>query len=376
MDGIEQAHGERALFRAVSAWGVESVHDDLAVLDEPAFHALVVTFEGRVTAARLRHVVHHEDRAWAGALEARLGSDEPDHQASTVAQGAWSTSLDRGAYERGVAAIRDDIARGRVYQVNLCRVLERDGADGAERDDLDRLFADLLVDNPAPYACRIDVEGHVDIASASPELFLAREGSALTSAPIKGTASTLERMLAKDATENIMITDLVRNDLQRVCRPGTVSVDGLLEAQHHPGLVHLVSTVRGQMRDGVRWPEVFDATFPPGSVSGAPKSSALDVIAELETAPRGPYCGAIGWVDGTTGQAELAVAIRTFWRENGREIHRNESASGPIVSGGVSFGAGAGITWDSDPGTEWHETELKARRLLGIADGRHTGRNA
>ena len=148
-----------------------------------------------------------------------------------------------------------------------------------------------------------------------------------------------------------MIVDLVRNDLGRVCSTGTVTVPGLLEVESHPGLVHLVSTVAGDLRPGTTWPQILAATFPPGSVTGAPKLAALDIIRALEAGPRGPYCGAFGWVDADAGTAELAVAIRTFWRE--------DTDSGPLLA----FGTGAGITWDSDARAEWRETMLKAARL-------------
>src|SRR5690606_10445443 len=126
-----------------------------------------------------------------------------------------------------------------------------------------------------------------------------------------------EGFLAKDHAENVMIVDLVRNDLGRVCEWGSVEVPALCEVEHHPGLVHLVSTVQGRLRAGVGWAELLDATFPPGSVTGAPKLAALDVIAALEPVPRGPYCGAIGWVDGDAGAGDLNVAIRTFWFDGG-----------------------------------------------------------
>ncbi len=115
--------------------------------------------------------------------------------------------------------------------------------------------------------------------------------------------------------------------------------------------MHLVSTVTALLADGHGWSELLAATFPPGSVTGAPKSSALRIIGELEPAPRGPYCGAIGWVDADRGRGELAVGIRTFW----------------VRDGELRFGTGAGITWGSDPGREWAETELKAARLIGLA---------
>ncbi|MGH8829295.1 MAG: chorismate-binding protein, partial [Jiangellaceae bacterium] len=145
--------------------------------------------------------------------------------------------------------------------------------------------------------------------------------------------------------------DLVRNDLSRVCEPGTVAVDGLLTVETYPGLVHLVSTITGRLLSDAGWADLLTATFPPGSVTGAPKSSALTAIADLEPVPRGPYCGAIGWVDADTGEGELAVGIRTFWEAGGR----------------LHFGTGAGITWGSNAQREWAETELKAERLVGLA---------
>lgn len=271
-DHLAAAVGERALFRGLSAWGIDGVSEDVASLDE-GFHVVVMTFEGHLTAVRMREVVRHESEPWAGA---RAVAPTPKRSAPR-SPASWSSSLDRDAYVAGVRRIHDYVAAGDVYQVNLCRVLTRAGAD----DDLDALFVDLLRHNPAPLACRIDIAGDLDVVSASPELFLHRAGDRMASSPIKGTAAPGEPMLDKDATENIMITDLVRNDLQRVCRPGTVEVDGLLDRIPHPGLDHLVSTVRGSLSDGVSWSDILDATFPPGSVSGAPKARALRVIEEL-----------------------------------------------------------------------------------------------
>jgi para-aminobenzoate synthetase component 1 len=191
----------------------------------------------------------------------------------------------------------------------------------------------------------------IELASASPERFLARRGRRVRSSPIKGTASTPDGFTAKDRAENVMIVDLVRNDLGRVCEYGSVRVPALLEVEHHPGLVHLVSTVEGTLAAGVGWPELLDATFPPGSVTGAPKLSAVEMIRRLEPVPRGPYCGAIGWVDADRRAGELNVAIRTFWAAEG-ELH---------------LGTGGGVTWDSTPTGEWAETELKAHRLLRVA---------
>ena len=148
-----------------------------------------------------------------------------------------------------------------------------------------------------------------------------------------------------------MIVDLVRNDLSRVAHTGSVRVPDLLRIEEHPGLVHLVSDVQCRLSEGTRWSDIVDATFPPGSVTGAPKSSALRIIDECEGAPRDVYCGAVGWIDADRQAAELAVAIRTFW----------------IRDDVLRFGTGAGITWGSDPHGEWQETELKARNLCDIA---------
>jgi para-aminobenzoate synthetase component 1 len=193
----------------------------------------------------------------------------------------------------------------------------------------------------------------VALASASPELFLRRRGQAVETRPIKGTAGPGAAFLDKDRAENVMIVDLMRNDLGRVCRFGSVTVPALCREERHPGLAHLVSTVRGLLRPGVGWVELLAATFPPGSVTGAPKLAALDVIARLEPVPRGIYCGAVGWVDAASGDGDLNVAIRTFWIEGGH----------------LHLGTGGGITWDSTPDGEWRETELKAARLLAVAAG-------
>ncbi|GGT22809.1 chorismate-binding protein [Nonomuraea spiralis] len=313
---------------------LRDVTTDLAVLDGEGWWAVVVDYEGKVTCARF-------DRVRPAPLPEPRASWHGPHP------GEWHTSLDRAAYERGVRAIRDHIERGEVYQANLCRVLSAPVPPGA--DPL-ALAARLAEGNPAPYAAVIDVPG-LSVVSASPELYLSRDGDVVESGPIKGTGVTAADLLEKDYAENVMIVDLVRNDLGRVAAVGSVEVPSLCAVEEHPGLVHLVSTVRARLAPGAGWPELFAATFPPGSVTGAPKSSALRIINELEPVPRGPYCGAVGWVDADRGRAALAVGIRTFW----------------ISAGEIRFGTGAGITWGSDPEREWLETELKASRLISLA---------
>lgn len=332
-----------ARFGDLVATGLTDVTSDPAALESSGFWAVGADFEGGLVCARFRDVRHEPappPRQGPGRWRGPAVDD-------------WTSSLDRAAYTAGVRRIREHIAAGEVYQANLCRVLSAPVAPDA---DVDALTALLARGNPAPHAgtIRLPARG-VEIATASPELFLRRDGRVTESGPIKGTGRTEADLLEKDYAENVMIVDLVRNDLGRVCEIGSVTVPDLCAVEKHPGLVHLVSTVRGELRDDAGWPELLDAAFPPGSVTGAPKRSALRIIEALETSPRGPYCGGVGWVDADRDRAELAVAIRTFWIDR--------------AAGELRFGTGAGITWGSDPEAEWLETELKAARLLAVASG-------
>jgi len=340
------------------ATGVVEVSDDPSVLDRAGFWGVVVDFEGTIRCVRFRDV--------RPAPDPSLLARGPWHGPPRA---AWTTSMDRSAYVAGVAEIRARIARGEVYQVNLCRVLSaplaaasrrlsgpagRVGHAGAGEVDTAALAAVLAAGNPAPYAVVLDVpEADARIVGASPELFLSRDGDIVRSGPIKGTGRTVADLRDKDVAENVMIVDLVRNDLGRVARSGGVTVPSLCAVEQHPGLVHLVSTVQARLAPGVGWAELLAAACPPGSVSGAPKSSALRIIEALEPVSRGPYCGGIGWVDADRRQGWLSVGIRTFW----------------IAAERLWFGTGAGITWGSDPEAEWRETELKAARLLALASG-------
>ena len=321
---------------------VEVSHDPSA-LDSAGWWAVVATYEGEVTCARFRTVVD--------------ATELPGGRWVGPARDAWTSSLESSAYMDAVATIRAAIATGEVYQANICRVMSAPLPD-AKRADVLGLGSLLAQGNPAPYAGVVRLPDHgVHIATASPELFVRRFGQRVWSGPIKGTGATVADLTDKDRAENVMIVDLVRNDLSRIAETGSVAVPSLLGVEEHPGLVHLVSMVSAQLRADVSWADVFAATFPPGSVTGAPKSSAVRLIAQLEPVPRGPYCGAIGWVDADRGIAELAVGIRTFWVED--DV--------------VKFGTGAGITWGSDAAAEWRETELKAQRLLTVASGTWQG---
>lgn len=347
-----------AAFRGVTAFRpVEhidaSAHPER--LASGGFWVVVATFEGRIDAWRFADV-----ERGPGVREPSAGS----RPWRGPAQAAWETSLDEERYKAGVQAIRAAIREGDVYQVNLCRVLSAPMASAPPGPDAVALSHVLARGNPARHAARIVIPASGDmpgawIVSASPELYLRIDGDRIASSPIKGTAALGEAMLAKDEAENVMITDLIRNDLSHVALPGSVAVPELLGVHQLPGLVHLQSTVSALLAPrfdwtATMWGELFDGTFPPGSVSGAPKASALGIISALEPVPRGPYCGAIGWIDADARVAELAVGIRTFWW--------NDDAGGTL-----RFGTGAGITWGSDPVSEWEETQLKARRLIGLA---------
>lgn len=319
------------------AYDLREISDDPACLDKPGFWAVSTTFEGRWTCARFGTVVD-SSLPPVGSKWKKLSKP-------------WLTSISRLAYLAYVEEIQHHISQGWVYQVCACRelltTLEGDSS-------LLGLMHEMLAHNPAPYASYLRLP-QLEIASASPELFFARDNSHVTSSPIKGTKrldSQEKEFGLKDRAENIMIVDLIRNDLGRICQPGSVTVPRLLATEAHPGLTHLVSDVSGTLLVDVGWSQISQALLPPGSVSGAPKSTAITTIEDLEGQPRGPYCGTLGWIDGN--QALLSVAIRIFWNER---------------DGLLRFGTGAGITWDSDPLQEWEETQLKAERLTAIAGG-------
>jgi para-aminobenzoate synthetase component 1 len=255
--------------------------------------------------------------------------------------------IDYIAYVHG---IREAIAAGGVYQVNACRELSH--FLGEKPAALTGLFSEILRANPAPFASYLKIPGF-EVASASPERFLSRTGSRIITSPIKGTIRWNQETFGdKDKSENLMIVDLMRNDISQICQPGSVEVSALFRQEKHPGITHLVSDIEGELRSDVTWAQILGATTPPGSVSGAPKSSALKIISDNEVAPRGPYCGALGYIHGD--RAELSVAIRTFWTTGDKYLR---------------YGTGAGITWGSDAQNEWEETQLKARHLISIAGG-------
>ncbi|WP_007026538.1 aminodeoxychorismate synthase component I, partial [Saccharomonospora iraqiensis] len=247
------------------------------------------------------------------------------------------------------------IEAGELFQANICTRMTAD-FDG----DPAALFAEG-VRRLSPTRGAYLAGDWGAVVSMSPELFLSRTGRRVRSTPIKGTlprrgahdahlADALRRS-SKDVAENVMITDLVRNDLGRVCEVGTVRVPQLLAVRPAPGVWHLDSTVEGVLAEGADDADLLRGAFPPGSVTGAPKIRALELVTELEPVPRGVYTGAVGLASPVAGM-ELNVAIRTF-----------------EVSGGtVRLGVGGGITADSDPEAEWQECLHKAAPLRALLD--------
>ncbi len=304
--------------------------NDLNSLRKPGFWVVLASFEGKWRLARFAKI---EQRNLPKAKSSW----------NAISDDSWQSTLDKGAYCSYVERIREKIAAGEVYQVNACRVLS---ADNKSNLSLLPLAEKILKENPAEFAAYLNL-GDIQVASASPERFISLKDGVAISSPIKGTSAT-EEFLEKDKAENLMIVDLIRNDLSKVAKTGSVTTPRLLATEAHPGLFHLVSDVRAELSQGKDLVDLLLAMSPPGSVSGAPKSSALKIIEENESA-RGPYCGVIGFSDGA--RAELAVGIRIFWQGEDQILR---------------FGTGAGITWGSDSELEWEETELKARKLIGL----------
>jgi para-aminobenzoate synthetase component 1 len=258
--------------------------------------------------------------------------------------GRWRCTWDERDYAVAVDAVRDAIARGDVYQVNLVQHLSAPFA--GDPAGLAAALAPLRPLAPRPLAG----DGWT-IVSASPELLLARRGDLVWTKPIKGTRPAgggreLVRS-EKDAAEHVMIVDLERNDLSRVCRAGTVRWPELMVEHPLAGVAHLVSTVEGRLRPDVGLAELLGAVFPGGSITGAPKISAIDHIAAIEPVGRGASMGALGVVR-PNGDLELALTIRTF----------------AVAAGMIHLWVGGGIVWDSEPRAEVEESFVKARPLL------------
>jgi len=300
--------------------------------------------------------------AAAQRLEARLATAPGVIRASGAASvDAAEQCLDPAVHTKAVDAIREEIAAGNVYQACLTHRIEREFAGDAWS-----LYQSLRRINPAPFACFLELP-EVSILGSSPERFLqvAVDG-AVESRPIKGTRprgrdpaddEAQRRALAastKDRAENLMIVDLVRNDLGRVCETGSVHVPELMVIEPYASVFQMVSTIRGRLRADRDALDLVGATFPPGSMTGAPKIAAMRLLDRLESVRRAIYSGAIGYLD-ARGGADLSVVIRTAF----------------VRDGHVYLHAGGGIVADSDPAAEYEEALDKLRPLLdALGEGR------
>jgi para-aminobenzoate synthetase component 1 len=342
-----------ALHDWVLAW---DRRDGRAWLGGRAVDERIDRLDGRL--AEVRERLSARPTAFPGAATAR----GPD-----VAGLELRSGLDRAAYEGGVEAVRQSIADGEIYQANLTRRLE-----APFRGDPWPLYRRVRTGDPALFAAFLDLGASPitgaprAIVSASPEPFMSvgPDGQVATN-PIKGTRPRgrdraddrrLARELlasAKDRAENVMIVDVLRNDLGRVCRPGTVRVPRLCRLERTAAVQHLVSTVTGRLAPGRDAFHLLAASFPGGSITGAPKIRAMELLEGLEPVRRGPYTGIAGWL-GPDGAMGTSILIRTFVADGER----------------LSLHVGGGITWRSDPAAEWDETVAKARGPLGAIGAR------
>ncbi len=307
---------------------------------------IATTLGGRDASARLEEV-----RRLLTAPRPRAQADR--HGGGGALPSAVGSNFSRTDYEHAVERVREYILDGDVFQVNLSQRFELPVTAAPIE-----LYRSLRARHPAAFAALIEAPDFA-ILSASPERFLRVDGREVETRPIKGTrprgaTEAQDRVLAlelaasaKDRAENVMIVDLMRNDLYRNCLPGTVRVPELCVLEAHPTVHHLVSTVHGTLAPGATAASLLRDAFPGGSITGAPKVRAMEIIRELEPARRGVYCGSIGYLS-ASGAADFSIAIRTA-----------------LVRDGVaSVPGGGGITADSDPAAEYDETVAKVRGVL------------
>ena len=353
-------------------FGVALMGEPPAADDMPPGFALhpsvVLVLDHAREYAELRGASDEEIDAWTARHGASLRqpgkvSRQPRSDDAETADNAplvlsWRRS--ERQYLEDVAACKRAIHEGDAYVLCLT-----DTATAQLHDAVDPLsiYLRLRVSGAAVRGAVISTPSRA-LVSASPERFLSKRGDQLTTHPIKGTRprgatpehdEALAHELAEDPkerAENLMIVDLMRNDLSRVCEPGTVYTDGFLRVEHHPRVHQLVSTVSGRLRDGLDAFDAIAACFPGGSMTGAPKRRAVQLLAELEAGPRGLYSGCFGWFD-PFGDAEIAMTIRSV------ELRGQKGSPGLAL-----VGAGGGVTSDSDPEAELAEKQLKAASLL------------
>lgn len=319
-----------------------------------------IDYDGSFVFGHYPHMLiyHHESGHWTeiGDMTRRM---QPPAQQPPCDIGTFEPQMTRAHFLQCVERIREWIAAGDIYQVNLTQQFL---ASCSTTGSLNALYECLRDRSPAPMAAWMRL-GHREILSSSPETFLRLSGRHVETRPIKGTRprfadadqdrrSAYElQTSSKEISELIMITDLLRNDIGQVCEFGSVRVDEMLQLEPLEQVFHLVSTVRGELRPDVDAIDLLAASFPGGSITGAPKKRACEIIAELESVPRGLYCGAVGYL-GYNHECQFNIAIRTLVREN-QQLH---------------YHVGAGIVADSTPEMEYEETLHKARGLQLAVD--------
>ena len=337
---------------------VVGLYDTIAAFDTQTEQAWIVACDAGAGDGTLKRP---PPAARAEAMAARIAGWGAPGAIDWTRKGAWVPELSRRDYEEKVAKAIAYIHAGDIFQANLTQRILGDLADGLDAFMLYRRLRRL---SPAPFGAYLASGDGLAVASASPERFLRLDARGRVSTrPIKGTrpsGETSEEDLAqaqalltseKDRAENLMIVDLVRNDLSRVCRLGSVEVTELAGLESFANVHHLVSEVRGTLFPNKGAVDLLRATFPGGSVTGAPKIRAMEIINELEPARRGPYCGAIAWI-GFDGAMDSSIVIRTL-----------------VIKGTqVVAQAGGGIVADSDPAAEYDESMDKARPLLESLD--------
>ncbi|MBI3607190.1 MAG: anthranilate synthase component I family protein [Nitrospirae bacterium] len=332
---------------------------DLVVAFDHMEHTLVLAFcppgERFRAESRTRLLAEGRERldALAASIETRfaaLGQGVPASFPSMIA----SPSMSQADYCEMVERAKAYIAAGDIFQANLA---QRFTAAWGEHDAFE-LYRRLRTINPAPFAAYIDL-GDTQVVGSSPERLVRLSGREADTRPIAGTrprgrtavedtSLTTELLLnAKERAEHVMLVDLERNDLGRVCNYGSVKVDEFMVTERYSHVIHIVSNVRGRLRDGATGFDLLDAVFPGGTVTGVPKIRCLDIIEELEPTPRGLYTGSIGYLS-WSGEMDWNIVIRTI------EVHRNT----------ISMHAGAGIVADSEPEREYSETLYKAQALF------------
>lgn len=347
---------------AVVAQAEESARQGLWVSGFVAYEAAPAFDPGLRVKVRAHPTGAGLPLAWFGLFrEAKSGPLSLPRYQRTPAQRSWRWSIDEEGYVKRVRSILDEIDVGTTYQVNLTNQLSHRGPIDALG-----LYRQLLLAQQPQYGALIDIGG-TSIVSASPELFIEWDGSNLVSRPMKGTArrgrfeeedqARAGELLSspKERAENIMIVDLIRNDMGKVAAVGSVEVTALCSLEPYPNVWQLVSEVRCTTKPGTRLIDIFRAMFPCGSVTGAPKQSAMEIINRLEVGERGVYCGAVGIVQPHRGavRARFSVAIRTATIDHERELSH--------------YGSGGGVVAESSPEREYEEIALKAEMLSAPA---------